>query len=553
MNEIQNRVLDQDYRPASNFFEADLILRDYLDSRLSAQGCGYMLDKWQRLGEQAAQVMDALSLTADQEGPRLRPRNFLGERTDEIVFHPAYWQLMQIALDSEMFHVKWAPELRARFGEEGHRLGFVSGFLFALSELGQYCPLCMTDGVARLIERYAEPEDRERLLPHIYSLDLQTFHSGAMFLTEKSGGSDVGRNLVRAEQVEGRNYILSGEKWFCSNANAQLIFALARTEGAQPGTRGLSIFLLEKPTLPIVRLKDKLGVRSMASAECILDQTPAKLIGEEFQGFKIMTEMINLSRLYNAVAALSGTRRALVEAYTFLRHRQSFGRCALEHALVRDKLFELGTLYLADFYLTWRSIEALDAADTGDQAEAQRLRLLTPMTKKWTAEKGVYICREAMELMGGLGYIEDGVMPKILRDVLVLPIWEGAGNIMSLDMLRAASRSEGLSLLFADIAEMIAQAPPLVAEAMQTKLQNLQTQAPQLAELPAELRELRAKYFFENLTTLYQMQLLLRYRHEDNAPRMDLGLEGLNLRLQNLEPQRLLSRLEIETLLGWAL
>lgn len=185
-----------------------------------------------------------------------------------------------------------------------------------MSEGGLPCPLCMTDGAARLIDCYCEPENRERLLHHIYTDSADELYTGAMFLTEKAGGSDVGANLVTATHLEGKYYALNGEKWFCSNANAEIIFVLARTNPEVQGTRGLSIFLVEKNkpdgtknTMEVVRLKDKLGVRSMASAECILQDLLGKLVGKEGEGFKLMADMINLSRLYNALVSLSEMRR----------------------------------------------------------------------------------------------------------------------------------------------------------------------------------------------------------------------------------------------------
>ena len=186
-------------------------------------------------------------------------------------------------------------------------------------------------------------------------------------------------------------------------------------------------------------------------------------MGDEFSGFKIMADMINLSRLYNTVAAVAGARRAIVEAYQFLSHRKNFGKIALEHALIREKLTELSALHFGNHSLVWRAIIALDKADNGDESEAHLLRLLTPMIKKWTAEKGCYMVRESMELMGGMGYIEDSHMPRIMRDMMVLPIWEGAGNIMTLDMLRALMKSDGLKVMAGEI-EAIAQKHPGYAE-----------------------------------------------------------------------------------------
>ena len=514
----QNRVLQASYQASENFFHSDLILKHFLQTQLSNSGYAYMEDKWIRLGHQLAYEMDTLSQLADKHGPELVKRDAWGNTMNEIRFHPSYQRLMEIAVESEMFRVKWHPELREQFGRESHRLGFGSAFLYAMGEGGIPCPLCMTDGVARLIDRYAESDDQERLMPHIYTNKAEELFTGAMFLTEKAGGSDVGANLVSATRISSNYYHLNGEKWFCSNANAEIIFALARTNPEIRGTRGLSIFLVEKQKpdggkneMDVVRLKDKLGVRSMASAECILIDTWGKRIGEEGMGFKIMADMVNLSRLYNASAALSFMRRALIEAFQFLSHRKTFGKTALEHALVRDKLAELGSMYARNFYLTWHCILTLDRADYGDEYASQLIRFLTPMVKKATAQDCVYLIRECMELMGGMGYIEDGVMPKLMRDAMVLPIWEGAGNIMVLDMLRASYKSQGLQLVIDEIEQHLPQ------DDLQPYLSEIKTRTEQmLTTTDQDIRESMAKPLFERVTYLYQLTLLNTYNDKQS-------------------------------------
>ena len=474
-----------------------------------------MADKLDFTGRAAAGKMNELSLLADKMGPELVKRNSIGETINEIRFHPAYCDLLHIAVKSEMFRVKWEPSLRKKFNNEKQLLGFASAYMYALSECGQFCPLCMTDGVARLIDLFCDDKDKARLLPHIYTDNADELYSGAMFLTEKTGGSDVGANLVVATHKEGKNYFLNGEKWFCSNANADLIFALARTDSSIKGTKGLSIFLIEKHLssgernpIDIIRLKDKLGVRSMASAECMLNNTVGKLVGNEFDGFKVMVQMINLSRIYNSIGALACARRALIEAYQFLCFRDTFGKTAIEHALIRTKLTELGSLNVANFYLVWRTVKSLELSDAGDERETHLLRLINPMTKKWSAETGVYITRESMELMGGLGYIEDTVMPKLMRDVMVLPIWEGSGNIIILDMLRAMAKSNGFDVICDEINKSAAKST-VYGKWIKEELNKLILFAAKIKTLPQDEMEASAKPFFEKLTSLYQISLLI--------------------------------------------
>jgi len=536
----QNRVLQEGFRRSSNFFESDQILQHFLKKHTSAQAQAYMQPKWKATGQAAAQEMDALSLVADKKTPELVKRNLYGESLNEIVFHPAYWALVKLAVDSEMFRVKWEPSLRASFRQESHRLGFAANFIYGMSEGGVACPLCMTDGVARLIDRYCEEEDKARLLTHIFTDKAEEFYTGAMFLTEKAGGSDVGANLVSATHIEGKYYALNGEKWFCSNANAQIIFVLARTNPQIKGTKGLSIFLVEpqkpdgsKNTMEIVRLKDKLGVRSMASAECILQNTVGKMVGEEGQGFKIMTDMINLSRLYNATASVAQMRRALVEVYQHLSYRHSFGKPALEHVLIREKLQELNALYQQQFYMLWKAINLLDEADNGQQQAAELLRLLTPMVKKYAAETGVYVIREAMELMGGIGYIEEGIMPKLLRDTLVLPIWEGAGNIMILDMLRASMKSEGLELMLEACKQLIAQSPESLQASLKPEYEALLRQTKAMTDMEQDALELSARYFFQSLQRLYGLALMASMQDTESEAWISPALAYWQSKIQN--------------------
>ncbi len=556
---VTNSVLVEDARISNNFFSSDLILRQYLKNNLSDDAWKYMHDKLDRVGGVAATELDEQSMLADKNGPELIKRDPKGNTINHIRFHPSYAKMLDVAVQSEMFHVKWEPKLRKRFTGERNCLGFSSGYLFAMGEMGLYCPLCMTDGAARLIDKFIEDPQRSELLARIHTLNSTDLYTGAMFLTEKSGGSDVGANLVTAEKIESGEYLLNGEKWFCSNANADLIFALARTDATIPGIKGLSIFLIkkhldsgEKNPIDVIRLKEKLGVRSMASAECMLTNTKGQLVGNEFEGFAVMAEMINLSRIYTALGSLSGSRRALIEAYQFLNFRKSFGKTAIEHALIRKKLEELGAMHVANFYLVWRSIEALDNAENGDERESELLRLITPMSKKWVSENAVYMARESMELMGGIGYIEDGVMPKILRDLLVNPIWEGAGNIMILDMLRAVEKTNSFEVLCNEI-DSSALENSAYTDWITDKLREFVEFYPELMNMDRDLKETTAKSFFEKLTKLYQISLLARQKSSKDCAWINISLQYLTHTYTEraLAEDTLLTNKEIDQLIAW--
>lgn len=536
-----NRVLQPDAHKSSNYLESDRILNVYISKYLSSDALSYFVPKLKLLGEQAAGNLNKLSDQADRFPPNLVKRDLYGEERNEIVFHPAYHEMVDIAARSEMLFVKWSSELRKRFTGELHFLGFAAGQIFAMTELGLYCPLCMTDGAARLIDLFGNEDEKKRLIPGLSACDGQKLLTGAMFLTEKSGGSDVGANETMATKLEGDRYLLNGEKWFCSNANADVMMVLARTNEDKPGTRGLSLFLVEKflhdgkeNPIEIIRLKNKLGVKSMATAEIRLKNTVGRRLGDEGEGFKLMTEMVNLSRLYNSVTAVAGARRTLIEAYEFLSYRKLFGENALEHSLIRDKLHELGAWHVANFLLVWRTVRAMDAADNGEKREKELLRILIPMSKWFSAEMGVYMARESMELMGGLGYIEDSVMPRILRDLLVLPIWEGSGNVIVLDILRAMKKSNGLEMMMNDI-EQIARDNKEYGLGMRIELQKMESLLDLMKSSERDTIEATAKPIFKRLIHLYQMALMLEEFDSDNETWIRPSLEFMKTKLTGVE------------------
>jgi alkylation response protein AidB-like acyl-CoA dehydrogenase len=267
-----------------------------------------------------------------------------------------------------------------------------------------------------------------------------------MFLTERAGGSDVGANETTARRDADGTWRLTGHKWFCSNVDAEAVLVTARPEGAEPGTRGLRTFLLlteNNPGVRIERLKEKLGVRSMPTGEVTLENAAAEEIG----GFAAIAEMMNLSRLYNSVAAVAVMGRAIHEARWYIERRKAFGRPVIEHPLANDTLAQLEDEHHGALLMTFEAVDALRRSDAGDEKAAHLLRILIPIVKAYTGKLAVTCVSEAMELIGGNGYIEESPMPRLLRDAQVLPIWEGTTNILVLDALRVARKEHGHELM----------------------------------------------------------------------------------------------------------
>jgi len=430
----------------------DTALARFLSWRLTPAALAPRLDA---LGREAPRLIDGWARQADRELPRLEEDGF-------VRYDKAYLHLREAARDHRVFTYAW---------HGGTRLAtFALGYLYAQAESGYYCPACMTDAAAFVLSRHA-PHLAADLVPALTQDIADGAFEGGMFLTEKTGGSDVGATDTTAVRADDGTWRLTGNKWFASNVDAQVVLTLARMspQAEAPGTRGLGLFWLParlengraNPGLRRVSLKDKLGVRSMATGEVELDSAHARLVTAAPHGFKVMAEMVNLSRLYNAVASVAIARRAFREVSKNATHRQAFGKPLIEHALYRKLVSELESDVRGALYFTLDTAATFDAAfpphagataktpahdqggDEDEMASAVRLlRALTPMAKATTARLSVSVASQACEALGGNGYVEDWVTPRLLRDAQVLPIWEGTTNIQALDLLRAIHKDQ---------------------------------------------------------------------------------------------------------------
>jgi acyl-CoA dehydrogenase len=449
----------------ANVFDADPVLQGILKRQWGPTAYAKATPRLRKMGDAVGNEADLWSDLADHQGPRLVTHDRNGERIDEILYHPAYRELQKVAYGGGIVAASYDPTLAAERGNRPKALTFSLGYLFGQTECGLYCPVCMTDGAARLVQQFGGPELGQRFIPRLASMDMASLYTGAMFLTEREGGSDVGQVRTVAKG-SGPTVRLFGNKWFCSNVDADVIMILARPEGAPAGTKGLGLYLLprtlengKRNAYRIDRIKDKLGVRSMPTGEVTLEGAEAYLLGGPGQGFVQMAEMLNLSRLYNGVASVSVLRRSLTEALSWAQSRVTFGRRLLEHPLMSETLLDLAAVQRGALRWAFRGIELLDKADGGEasETEKQTLRLLTPLLKYSLAKSAVASASEAMEVLGGNGYIEDWPMARVLRDAQVLPIWEGSTNILVLDAFRAL-RKGSHEAFFAELEALTADA-----------------------------------------------------------------------------------------------
>src|ERR1700710_1679667 len=442
-----------------NFYSADPALTDLLRIHLPDALFRHIEPHLDRLGELAGGHLDECARLADRHTPVLHQRDRFGRDTQYIEYHPAYRELEKAAFGEFGIH---AMSLRKGILDWPEKYPVVAKhaftFLFNQAEFGLGCPINVTDGCAKLLSNFGSDALKAKYLDGLTQTDMAKLTQGGQFMTEKEGGSDVGKLTTKAVQ-EGDHWRLTGEKWFCSNADAEVVMLLARPEGAEAGTRGVGLFLMPRRLddgssnhYRIVRLKDKLGTRSMASGEIKLEGAIAYAVGKLDRGFVQMAEMVNSSRLSNGVKSTALMRRAHHDAIAVARGPRVFGQRIIDLPLARRQLMKIMLATEQALSMSFITADALDRAEAGSQDAAALLRILTPTLKFRATRDARKVCGDALEMRGGIGYIEEFATARLLRDAHLGSIWEGTGNIVAIDALkRAVGRHGADAALSADL------------------------------------------------------------------------------------------------------
>lgn len=465
-----------------NFFEDDPGLQSLLALYLESDLYRHLNPHLSRLGKLAAGELDACAYLANRNPPELSPRDRLGRDRQSITYHPAYRRLEAAAFGEFGLHA-----MTNRAGVLGWHKRFPAvakhafTLLFNETEFGLGCPINVTDSAAHLIDTFGDDAMKARFLPRLLSQDMDELWQGAQFITEQFGGSDVGQ-IESIAKRDGEVYRIHGDKWFCSNADADVILMLARPEGAAAGTKGLGLFVVPREIVPgqpnayrILKLKDKLGTRSMASGEIRFEGAVGYPLGMLDQGFKQMAEMINLSRLSNGVKSAALMRRAMHDALSVARHRRVFGKRLIDMPLAQRNLVKILLPTEQALSMSLFTADALDRSATTNQ-DAAVFRIATPVLKFRATRDARKVTGDAMEMRGGCGYIEEWITPRLVRDAHLGSIWEGAGNIVGLDVVdRAITRSgadEALQARLIELLEPVDEAVPQFAKRLRTALQD---------------------------------------------------------------------------------
>jgi alkylation response protein AidB-like acyl-CoA dehydrogenase len=426
-----------------NQYEDDRALRSYLKRALPPEVLRDVEPSLAELGELAGGELYRMQLEDRLNEPRLTQWDAWGERIDRIEVSPLWRVAERVAAERGL--VATAYERRHGRHSRTHQLALA--YLFTPSTDIYSCPLAMTDGAARALIDSGNRTLIERVVPHLVSRDPESFWTSGQWMTELTGGSDVGLSETVARRDAEGAWRLYGRKWFTSAAASQIALTLARPEGNATGGRGLALFLVETRDtqgrlrgIQINRLKDKLGTRKVPTAELTLEGTPAELVMGTTDGVRDIAPMLNVTRLWNGVSAAALMRRGVALARDYAHRRAAFGSVLALKPLHVDTLAGLQAEAEAALHLTFYAAELTGREESKelDERDARMLRLLTPLMKLTTARAAVSVASETIEAFGGAGYVEDTGLPVLLRDAQVLSIWEGTTNVLSLDALRTA-------------------------------------------------------------------------------------------------------------------
>jgi alkylation response protein AidB-like acyl-CoA dehydrogenase len=453
----------------------------YLKHQLGALPCEDALTAYQQWWETTGR---ALSETIDRWGtPTLRQHDRFGQRVDEIVLPAGYPELVQ---EGYKHGVVWRV-----IEQQDWASSFALGYLTAYYDAGLYCPHTVSLSTAVPLAKYGAPTLKERYLPLLLRRD-GTAWQGATWMTEVGGGSDLGANVQTVAIPDGDAYRLIGAKYFCSNVNAELAVVAARPQGAPSGVRGLALFLVPRYredgslNFTIRRIKDKIGTRAVITGEVDLHDSVSYLLGSVDAGVYLILEVLNISRVANSVGSVALIQRALDEAELFAQGRVVFSKPLAEQPLMRRQIARWRSTLQHVFALAWESVRLLAEVWTQTPPYSPRyhlFRLMTHLAKYWTAEQAAQAAKWCMEAHGGAGVLEEYGVERLLREAMVLPIWEGGSHRQMLDALEAMQRRSAHTLLLEHLAPL---ADPAELDSWRVRFDAYLQQPPEVQEAELE-------------------------------------------------------------------
>ncbi len=444
-----------------NQYLEDRVLRSYLKRVLPPLMLAEIEPTLQEMGTLAGGELFRLQQEYRLHEPHHTPFDAWGNRIDNVEVSPFWKYAERLAAEKGIV----AASYNSPYGELARVHQFALAYLFHPSTDVFTCPLAMTDGAARTLLRSGNKTLIDRAVPHLTSRNADEFWTSGQWMTESTGGSDVGLTETIAEQDENGAWRLYGRKWFTSAVTAQMALTLARPTGNSAGGDGLALFYVELrndagqlQNITVQRLKEKLGTKKLPTAELILDGTPAHLVYDTHNGVRNIVPMLHITRTWNSICAISFMRRGIALARDYAGKRTAFGSTLNQKPLHADTLATLQAEFEAAFHLVFFAVRLLgkDEAGTATDEERKLFRTLSSIVKLTSGKQGVGIASEVLECFGGAGYVEDTGLPTLLRDSQVLSIWEGTTNVLSLDTLKSITSGGGIRLVYDHIQRLCA-------------------------------------------------------------------------------------------------
>ncbi|WP_406404816.1 isovaleryl-CoA dehydrogenase [Streptomyces sp. NBC_00879] len=474
---------------------------------LVREGAGWATEEVHRLGRLSGSAeAQEWGRLANEHPPVLRTHDRYGHRIDTVEFHPAWHELMRTAVTHGLHAAVWADD------REGAHVARAAKFYTWRAEAGHGCPVSMTYAAIPALRQSPELAGQYEPLLSAGSYDFglrapltKTGLLAGMSMTEKQGGSDVRANTTRAQPHADGSYRLTGHKWFTSAPMCDVFLTLAQAP------EGLSCFLVPRVLpdgtlnpLRLMRLKDKLGNKSNASSEVEYENAVAWRVGDEGRGVRTIIEMVNMTRLDCVIGAASGMRQGVVTATHHAVHRQAFGKYLVDQPLMRNVLADLAVESEAATVLMLRLAGATDRSVRGDASETVFKRLALAVSKYWVCKRWPAHTAEALECLGGNGYVEESGMPRLFRESPLMSIWEGSGNVAALDVLRAmAKEPQAVEAFFTEVSAATG------ADArLDDAVRRLRAELADLEDI-----EMRARRIVERMALVLQGSLLVRYGH----------------------------------------
>lgn len=509
-----------------NPYTQDKFLQSYLARFLSGAEMKEVEQDLTRFGDRLIGDIEEMALGAEKHPPILHQFDPWGRRIDEIETAKGWKELDRVSAEERLIALGY----QRPYGAASRVVQFAKIMLFHPSSAFYSCPLAMTDGAAKLIEHLDDEELKNNAYKHLTSSDPEHFWTSGQWMTEKTGGSDVGETetLARFENGQWRLY---GVKWFTSATTSQMAMALARVEEngkTLPGSKGLGLFYIELRDsdkklngIKILRLKDKLGTKALPTAELELEGCVAKMVAPAGEGVKTIASLFNITRIYNACTSMGSMRRLLFMAKDYAFKRKAFGESLKDLPLHAETMAKLEVDYQSAFHLAFyvAHLQGLEEcpSETPDLDKTKALlRLFTPIAKLATAKTNIQATSELVESFGGAGYIENTGIPKFLRDAQVLSIWEGTTNVLSLDVLRVFKKENSFPIFANEIVEKLEGLDEEYGpekEKIKSQLEQLSRSLQELGRASTDVFQSHARELAFSMAQLMSAALMLEHAH----------------------------------------